>query len=57
MVGALPWTGSGTSLATLSASAYGIAMTRAMSRITPRALSWCMVTICPTLFLPYFSVT
>ena len=53
----LPCTGSGTYLATLSASAKGMAMARAMSRTPERALIWCMVTICPTFDLPYFSVT
>ena len=57
MGGDLPCTGSGTSLATRSASAYGIDMTRAMSRMTPRDLSWWNVAICPTLSLPYLSVT
>ena len=28
-----------------------------MSRTPERALIWCMVTICPTLSLPYLSVT
>ena len=55
MGGLLPCTGSGTNFATLSASAKGIAMARAMSRTPERALIWCIVTIWPTLFLPYFS--
>jgi hypothetical protein len=55
--GVLPATGSGTSLASLSASANGISIARAMSRMTPRALSWWKVAICATRSRPYFSWT
>ena len=52
----LPWTGSGTSFATLSASANGIVhRARDVADHAERALIWCIVTIWPTLSLPYFS--
>ena len=57
MGGDLPWIGSGTIVATRLASATDMPMARATSRMQLRAFIWCMVTICPTLSLPYLSVT
>ena len=47
----------GTALATRSASAYGMSITRATSRTTARAFIVPNVMICATFSRPYFRVT